>query len=748
MNASKPENSKRIRVTSESGPGTKREKVLPGFTVGEPLEAGISLSLSDPRLYLNRELTWLSFCWRVLAEAEDARNPLLERVKFLAIVSGNLDEFFMKRIGGLKQQLAAGVREPTVDGRTPGEQIEEAYGFVEKLDDRRATLFEQLRGLLKQADVHLLRVRDLAEDQRTRLRAEYLRNVFPLVTPQAMDPAHPFPFVSNLSLNLLVTVRYPGDPTTMMSRVKVPLGSGIQRWMKVDEGHCYVALEEVMAENLDILFPGMEVVACEFFRVTRNANTELDEEEADDLLAMIETELRDRRFAPIVRLEVGSEMSIERRSMLAAELGLDADAEVRSVQYRFALVDLLEIAAIDRPDLLDPVHRPIDNVQLTPDRNIFHVLRDAGSILLHHPYESFATSVERFLLEAARDPKVRAIKMTLYRTSAETKVIDHLLEAVRNGKQVAVVVELKARFDEGANILWANRLEEMGIHVTYGVVGLKTHCKTILVVRQDHDGLRRYAHIGTGNYHSGTARMYSDLGLLTADEEIGADLTELFNYLTTGYKPRRKYRHLLVAPVSLKTVLIEKIDREIENIEKNQFAHIQMKMNALEDADITRSLYRAARAGVRIDLLIRDTCRLRPQVPRLTENVRVVSIVGQFLEHSRLYYFANGNQPEYLIGSADCMKRNLESRVEVLVPVLDESIQLELRSYINLQLEDHVDGWEMMADGRYLQSLGGKSHGRKVSSQERLIELAEKRRKAAGRLKKRRTKGIARRTLT
>ncbi|MDB4678590.1 polyphosphate kinase 1 [bacterium] len=750
MNPSKTENSKSIPETSTrpSGSGPNRELVLPEDPVGASLEGPSPPSLGSAELYLNRELTWLAFCWRVLAEAEDARNPLLERVKFLAIVSGNLDEFFMKRIGGLKQQLAAGVREPTVDGRTPGQQIEEAYAFIEKLDERRVALFEQLRRLLKQADVQLLRIRDLKEEQRLKMRDEYLRNVFPLVTPQAMDPAHPFPFVSNLSLNLLVTVRYPGDPATMMSRVKVPIGSGIPRWMRVDDQQTFVALEEVMAENLDILFPGMEVVACELFRVTRNANTELDEEEADDLLAMIETELRDRRFAPIVRLEVGSEMSLARRSMLAAELGLDADAEVRAVHRRFALVDLLEIAAIDRPDLRDPSHRPIDNVSLTPERNIFHVLRDAGGILLHHPYESFSTSVERFLLEAARDSKVRAIKMTLYRTSAETKVIDHLLEAVRNGKQVAVVVELKARFDEDANILWASRLEEMGIHVTYGVVGLKTHCKTILVVRQDHDGLRRYAHIGTGNYHSGTARVYSDLGLMTSDEEIGADLTELFNYLTTGYKPRRKYKHLLVAPVSLKSALIEKIEREVDHLEQHRFAHIQMKMNALEDADITRALYRAARAGVRIDLLIRDTCRLRPKISGLTENVRVVSIVGQFLEHARLYYFANGNQPEYWIGSADCMKRNLESRVEVLVPVLEESLQLELRSYLDLQLEDREDAWEMMADGRYERLSALKGSGRKSSSQARLIELADKRRKAAGRLKKRKTRGIARRTLS
>jgi polyphosphate kinase len=724
----------------------------PERPVAEEIDDGSSISLSDEALYLNREFTWLVWSWRVLHEAEDARNPLLERVRFLAIVSANLDEFFMKRIGGLKQQVAAGLRERTIDGHTPAEQIEISFAMVDDLDQRRTKVYDRLRRLLAKAGIHLLSMAKLSEEDRQSVRDDYLRNVFPLVTPQAMDPAHPFPFVSNLSLNLLVTVRYPGEPNTMLSRVKVPVGSGIRRWMQLGDEQVYVPLEEVMAANLDVLFPGMEVVACETFRITRNANTELHEDEAEDLLSMIETELRDRRFAPIVRLEVGAEMSAARRGMLAAELGLDAAGDVREVPRRLALADLFEIAEIDRPDLRFEPHHPIDSPELTIGRNIFHVLRDVGSILLQHPYESFSTSVERFLFEAARDDKVRAIKMTLYRTSRETKVIEHLREAVRNGKQVAVVVELKARFDENANIQWATQLEEMGIHVTYGVVGLKTHCKTILVVRHDQDGLRRYAHIGTGNYHSGTARLYSDLGLLTADEEIGADLTELFNYLTTGYKPKRKYKHLLVAPVAMKDALIEKIDREIRFAEDRNGAHIQIKVNALEDGDITRALYRASRAGVRIDLLVRDTCRLRPGVPGLSENVRVSSIVGRFLEHARIYYFSNGSEPEYYIGSADCMKRNLESRVEVLTPILDKATQLELRTYLNLQYEDFADGWEMQPDGRY-ELHGGASTGHKRvrrmrGSQPRLIERAAKRSKQAGRLKKRKTKGIARRTLS
>lgn len=726
--------------------------VLPPEPLGAEIDDPATVDLQNAALYLNREFTWLSFCWRVLHEAEDARNPLLERVKFLAIVSSNLDEFFMKRIGGLKQQVAASVRERTVDGRTPREQITASYEMVEVLDRRRTEIYDRLRRQLAKAGIRLLSFTKLSSTQQEAAREDYLRNVFPLVTPQAMDPAHPFPFVSNLSLNLLVTVRYPGEPRTMLSRVKVPVGSGIPRWLRVGDEEVYVPLEEVMAANLDVLFPGMEIVACETFRVTRNAVTELDEDQADDLLAMIETELRDRRFAPIVRLEVGAEMATARRGMLAAELGLDATAEVREVPRRFALADLFQIADLDRPDLRYEPHHPIDSPDLTLDRNIFHVLRDAGSLLVQHPYESFSTSVERFLLEAARDPKVRAIKMTLYRTSEETKVIQHLREAVRNGKQVAVVVELKARFDEDANIGWASQLEEMGIHVTYGVVGLKTHCKTILVVRQDHDGLRRYAHIGTGNYHSGTARLYSDLGLLTSDEEIGADLTELFNYLTTGYKPRRKYRHLLVAPVSLKQQLIARIEREIEFAENQKPAQIQFKMNALEDSDITEALYRAARAGVHIDLIVRDTCRLRPGIPGLSEKVRVTSIVGRFLEHARIYFFNNGGHGEYFMGSADCMKRNLESRVEVVVPVLDEVARLELRTYLDMQLADTADGWEMQSNGTW-ELHGGVAKGQKQQrrtrgSQARMVERAEKRRRRAGRLKKRKARSVTRRKLS
>jgi len=549
----------------------------------------------------------------------------------------------MKRIGGLKQQVAAGVQERTVDGRTPLEQIVECQVGVRDMEHAQRQLAGELLTELRGHGIEVLSYGDLTDEERAVVREHYLKNIFPLVTPLAVDPAHPFPFISNLSLNLLVTGHHPKDTEPLLTRIKVPIGAGIPRFLRIGEGKRFVPLEEVMGNNLDLLFPGMAVEACELFRVTRNANTERDEEDADDLLALIESELRDRRFAPIVRLEVATGMDPVHRGMLAAELGLDEQADVMNVDGMLALRNLMELAQIEEPALHDPPHHPIDHPRLQPTRNIFHVIRECGSLLLQHPYESFSTSVERFLREASEDPKVRAIKMTLYRTSSETNLLKYLSAAARNGKQVAVVVELKARFDEAANIHFANQLEEDGIHVTYGVVGLKTHCKVILVVRQDYNGLRRYAHIGTGNYHAGTARQYADFGLLTSDDAIGRDLTELFNYLTTGYRPRRKYQKILPAPTLLKTALLEKIERECAHQSAGRPALIQIKMNALEDADVTRGLYRAAQHGVRVELIVRDTCRLRPGIPGLSENARVVSIVGRFLEHGRIYCFGAGH---------------------------------------------------------------------------------------------------------
>jgi polyphosphate kinase len=698
--------------------------------------------LDAPEIYLNRELTWLEFNRRVLHEAADAETPLLERLKFLSIVGSNLDEFFMKRIGGLKQQVGAGMTKVTVDGRTPQQQIAASLAVVRELESQRRALLDEVLAALAERGIRVCACADLDDEEQRELREYYFRNIFPLVTPQAMDPAHPFPFISNLSINLLVTVRYPKETDSSMARVKVPIGAGIPRFLRAGQANRFVALEDVMRSNLDLLFPGMEIDACDYFRVTRNANTERDEEQADDLLALIETELRDRRLAPIVRLEVTKGTDPIYRGMLASEFGLDEQADLFEVDGMLGMRDLLELVAIDDPALHDPPHQPVDHPRLREPRNIFHTIRDAGCLLLQHPYESYATSVERFLREAAEDRKVRAIKMTLYRTSEDSNILEYLSEAARNGKQVAVVVELKARFDEAANIAFANQLEEFGIHVTYGVVGLKTHCKVVLVVRQDFNGLRRYAHIGTGNYHAGTARIYSDFGLLTSDDVIGQDLTELFNYLTTGYRPKRNYQKILPAPTLLKKALLTKIEREIEVHSPSSPGLIQMKMNALEDVDVTRALYRASQAGVRVELVVRDTCRLRPGLPGLSDNVRVVSIVGRFLEHGRVYYFRNGGDEEYYIGSADCMKRNLESRVEVVAPVGDTALRKELRTVLDVQLAEDHNAWVMQPDGSYVQ----QHTEPKRNCQEILIQIAEKRHRQAGRLRKRRTKGFARRS--
>jgi polyphosphate kinase len=487
--------------------------------------------------------------------------------------------------------------------------------------------------------------------------------------------------------------------------------------------------------NLDMLFPGMEIVSCELFRVTRNANTEKDEEEADDLLAMIESELKERKFAPIVRLEVVAGMSPLHRGRLASELELDEDNDVFEAPGMLAMRDLFELARLDYPRLHDPPHHPIDHPQFQAKRNIFHIIRDAGSILLQHPYESFSTSVERFLREAATDPKVRGIKMTLYRTSAQSRIIDALVLAAQNGKQVAVVVELKARFDEAANIRLAERMEEAGIHVTYGVVGLKTHCKVIMVVRQDYSGLRRYVHIGTGNYHADTARVYSDVGLITCDEVIGQDVTELFNYLTTGFMAKRNYRKISPAPRMLKKALLAMIEREVEAHRQNGGGLIQFKMNALDDGDIVKALYRASQAGVAVDLIVRDTCRLRPGIPGLSETIRVISVVGRFLEHARIYYFRNGGSDDFFIASADAMKRNLEARVEILCPVEPPELKKELREIFATHLADLCSVWEMQGDGSYRQRRPD-SEEYPCGSHYRMIERSVKRLKESLKQKK------------
>ncbi|MBC8212082.1 MAG: polyphosphate kinase 1 [Gammaproteobacteria bacterium] len=686
--------------------------------------------LEDHQYYLNREFSWLEFNRRVLAEAENPKNRLLERLKFLAIVSSNIDEFFMKRIGGLKQQQGARIQSLSIDGRTPEQQIIRSYEIVTELEDKIYSLYAELRQLLLEHEVVICNYADLSVEEQAQLREYYLRNIFPLVTPQSVDPAHPFPFISNFSLNLLVTLRYREDLENLLARVKVPSGgSGIQRFIQLGESHKYVLLEDVMSNNLDLLFPKMKVVACETFRVIRNINVGTSREKADDLLASIESEVRNRKFATVVRLTVNEGMDPVRRGMLTAEIGLNDERDTFSSSGMLSMRDLWEIVGINKPELHDEPHRPIDHVKLRVAQNIFHAIRDAGSLFLQHPYESFGTSVTRFVKEASSDPKVHAIKMTLYRTSQDSKIIDYLISAAQNGKQVAVVVELQARFDEVANIRWASRLEEAGIHVTYGVVGLKTHCKVVLVVRKDYSGLRRYAHLGTGNYHAGTARLYTDVGILTCNEEIGRDLTELFNFLTTGFTPKRNYLKILPAPKVLKLALIGKIQREVRHHKNKTQGLIRFKANALEDKEICQELYRASQAGVKIELIIRDTCRIRPGIKGLSDNISVISIVGRFLEHSRIFYFRNGGEEEFYIGSADLMTRNLEFRVEVLTPIEDESHRDECRTILNACLNDSCSAWELQQDGSYIQR---KSEAEDVlCAQAKMIILAEERSKYA-----------------
>ncbi len=696
------------------------------------------VDLSDPSLYLNRELTWLAFNRRVLHEAEDPRTPLLERVKFLAIVSNNLDEFFMKRIGGLKQQIAAGVHRASLDGRSPVQQLRECHAVVRAFQSERRRIYDELMQELAAYDIRITQYDQLTVEQRERLREHFRANIFPMLTPLAMDPAHPFPFVSNLTLNLLVTLRFPGGSEVYMARVKVPVSKDVsKRLIAVDGGFTFVTLEDLMVNNLDMLFPGMEFVSCALFRVTRNAIVEPDVEAANDLLEMIESELRERHFAPIVRLEVQPKMEATHRGMLAAELGLNEEEDVFEVEGMIATRDLFELASLDVPELHDEPHRPVDHPLLANDRrNIFHIIRENGPLLLQHPYQPFSTTVERFLRTAADDPKVLAIKMTLYRTSGGA-ILDSLIQAARNGKQVAVLVELKARFDEAANIVWARRLEAEGIHVNYGVMGLKTHSKLIFVVRRDYSQLRRYYHVGTGNYHPGTAKLYTDLGILGCDEEIGQDLTELFNYLT-GYSPPPSYRKILAAPYTLKRGLVEKINREIEHQQRDGSGLIQMKMNALEDADITLALYKASRAGVKVDLIIRDTCRFRPGLPGISEQARVVSIVGRFLEHARIIYFRNGGEEEYYIGSADMMGRNLDSRVEVHAPVENPELRQELRLILDVQFADTRSAWDMDADANYTQRRPEDETTK--GAQETLIGVAEKRLAAAAKHKEKKVR--------
>ena len=709
------------------------------MVTSKPTTQAKDFNLDSAEWYLNRELTWLAFNKRVLKEGDDSRVPLLERVFFVAVVGSNLDEFFMKRIGGLKQQVGAGVKKHTVDGMLPQEQIDACYSIAREILEEQRRIEGELRVELEKEGIRFCSYAELNNMQKKEIDTFFKTNIYPLLIPQGIDPAHPFPFISNLSLNLLVATSEGPTDTIFLNRIKVPNSVGIPRFVKVGSKNLYITFEEIIANNLDILFPGLYIHSSELFRVTRNAITDRLEEQANDLLSMIESALRDRKFANIVRLQVGS-MTPQHRGMLAAELGIDENNDVFEAPGIMAKRDLAELCRIEKTSLHYPIHQPCDHPQLLIDEpNIFHIIRQQKSILLQHPYESFESSVERFLKEASTDPKVLVIKMTLYRTSSDSRIIQYLIDAAQNGKQVAVVVELLARFDESANIKWAAALEEVGIHVTFGVVGLKTHSKVIFVVRRDYSGLQRYAHIGTGNYHAGTARQYCDIGLLTNDPVICEDLTELFNYLTTGYAPVRKYQKILTSPNMLKNALLRKIDREINLHTPEKPGRIQFKSNALEDKDITRALYRASQAGVCVDLIIRDSCRLRPGISGLSENITVISVVGRFLEHSRIFYFQNDGNEEYFIGSADLMKRNLEARVEVVTPVEEKTLQLRLREILDVQLSNKRSVWDMAQDGVYTQRQPGKNDDPRTVH-EILITMAQERLAASPVKKKKKVK--------
>ncbi|GBE30679.1 polyphosphate kinase [bacterium BMS3Bbin04] len=724
---------------------TERDPIL--IDIGaDPLPDGWEFAdsqLDAPGMYLNREMTWLNFNRRVLHEAEESANPLLERLKYVAICSSNTDEFFMKRIGGLKQLIGAGVRSFSIDGRSPEEQLRWAYEEIMRLENDKSEIFENLRRLLKPRGIDILDYQDLTGEEAENLRNHFVENIFPLVFPQGVDPAHPFPFISNLSLNLLVTIKHLSHGESSLARVKVPVGLDVPRFIKIGDSLRFVKAEDVIAHNLDLLFPGVEIENIDLFRVTRNSNTEKNEEQADDLLELIEKEVRDRAFAPIVRLQVEADMDPLHLEMLLSALKLD-ESDVFMIDGMVGKNDLMELASLNLPDLKYPAHRPIEHPRLHGVKHIFHALRREGDILLVHPYESFTSSVERLLREAAEEPKVRAIRMTLYRTSSESRVVEYLKAAVANGKQVAVVIELKARFDEQANIAWANQLEKVGIHVTYGVLGFKTHTKLIQIVRKDYNGFRTYTHVSTGNYHADNALQYTDLGLMTCDREIGRDVTEIFNFLNTGYSPSRKYQKLLMAPSTLKRGLLSKIEREIEHQQKNHNGLIRMKLNALEDKDIVRALYQASHAGVKIELCVRDSCRLRPGVPGLSDSIQVRSIVGRFLEHSRVFHFHNGGEDELYIGSADAMRRNLEHRVEVLCPVDDGLLQKELIAILDHCFSNKYNHWEMQSDGTYCRPMHYKGHSLE-NGQEFLMKIAGRRERESEKLKKITSKGKSRR---
>jgi len=698
--------------------------------VGPPLTAadGQQDDLPADR-FLDRERSWLAFNERVLELAEDPEPPLLERANFLAIFAGNLDEFFMVRVAGLKRRIATGVATRSASGLQPREVLEQIWTRSRELMARHARCYQQeIAPALAEEGLHLIRWHELTEKEQARLFTLFRHQVYPVLTPLAVDPAHPFPYISGLSLNLAVVVRNPVTQHQHFARVKVP--PLLARFLEASPQR-YVPLEDVIAAHLEELFPGMEVLAHHMFRVTRNEDLEVEEDDVENLLQALEKELLRRRFGPPVRLEVEESIDPYVLDLLVRELNV-TEAEVYPLPGPLDLTGLSGIvSAMDRPDLKYPkfvagTQRDLAQVESAQPPDIFAALRERD-VLLHHPYDSFSTSVQAFLEQAASDPDVLAIKQTLYRTSGDSPIVDALIDAAESGKQVLVLVEIKARFDEQANIKWARKLEESGCHVVHGLVGLKTHGKFSLVVRQEGETLRRYAHVGTGNYHPKTARLYEDLGLLTADQQVGADLSDLFNRLS-GYSRRESYRRLLVAPTSLRDGLVSRIQREIVQHRAGRPAFVRFKVNSIVDEVVVDALYRASRAGVPVDLWVRGICALRPGVPGLSENVRVRSVLGRFLEHSRVFAFGNGGDPEVWFGSADMMHRNLDRRIESLVRVPDPAHRTSLNGLLETGMADDTASWHLGPDGEWTRHAHDADGQPLRNIQESLIESRRRRR--------------------
>jgi polyphosphate kinase len=679
----------------------------------EPKPTEKAIAPIDPTAFINREIGLLEFQYRVLEEAEDPKNPLLERVKFLSIVGSNMDEFFMVRVSGVKKQVESGIVSLSVDGFTPQEQLAVIRKLTSQIMNRtRSFMNSKLIPELAEAGIYILDYNKLEARQKTHIDNYFDEVIFPTITPLAFDPGHPFPHISNLSLNLALIIR-DDHGKDLFARIKVPTNL-LPRFIPVKRSsgssrkdgtiphkHYFVWIEQVIAAHARKFFPGMKVLEAHPFRVTRDADLEIQELEASDLLESMEQSVRQRRFGSVVKLTVNPAMPKQILDLLVENLEIEMN-DVYIVEGILGLSDLMSLYQIDRWDLKEKPFIPATPLglrDLTPDGNIFAIIRQ-GDILLHHPYDSF-TPVVDFLKAAARDPDVLAIKQTLYRVGRKPPVVDALLEAQLNGKQVAVLVELKARFDEESNIGWAKMLEREGVHVIYGLLGLKTHSKVALVIRKEGEGIRRYVHLATGNYNAVTAQLYEDIGMFTCDEDIGADATDLFNYLT-GYSKQTEYRKLLVAPVNLRQRLEHLIEREIIHQKENQNGHLIFKVNALVDEQMILLLYKASQAGVKIDLLVRGICSLKPGLPGLSENIKVTSIVGRFLEHSRIYYFFNNGQEEVILGSADLMPRNINRRVEVLFPVQDSHLIRMIRdSILDIYLQDNVKARRMLSNGQY-----------------------------------------------